>query len=103
MVGDRSECAPLVLARFAGEDGLLVVEPVNDKREIVEWHRRAEWNIGNGIDGSYDVESEMVFVFTGEAVAPESTDIVLAVGEQHIGNTTSVDLDIIIKYIIIKL
>ena len=93
MVGDRSECAPLVLARFAGEDGLLVVEPVNDKREIVEGHRRAEWDIGNGVDGSYDVESEIVFVLAGETVTPQSTDIVLTVGEQHIGNTTSAGLN----------
>ena len=89
MVRDRSEGASLILARFAGEDGLLVVEPVNYEREVVEWHRRAERDIGNGVDGSYDVESEVVFVLAREAVAPQTTDVVLAVGEENIGDTTS--------------
>ena len=89
MVRDWSEGASLILARFAGEDGLLVVEPVNYEWEVVEWHRRAERDIGNGVDGSYDVESEVVFVLAGEAVAPQTTDVVLAVGEENIGDTTS--------------
>ena len=92
MVRDWGEGAPLILARFAGKDGLLVVEPVNDKREIVERHCRAEWDIGDRVDGSYDVESEMVFVLAREAVAPQTTDVVLTVGEEHVGNTTSVGL-----------
>lgn len=90
MVRDRCERASLVLARFAGEDSLLVVEPVNYEWEVVEGHRCAEWNIGNGVDGSDNVESEMVFVLTGETVAPQTTNVVLTVGEEHIGNTASV-------------
>ena len=92
MVRNWSEDASLILVRFAGKDGLLIVEPVNDKREIVEGHCCAEWDIGNRVDGSYDVETEMVFVLAGEAVAPQTTDVVLTVGEKHIGNTTSVGL-----------
>ena len=87
---DWREGASLVLARFTGKDGLLVVEPVHDEGEIVEGHRRTEWDIGDGVNGSYDVESKVVFVLAGEAVAPQTTDVVLTVGEEHIGNTTSV-------------
>ena len=90
MVRDRCESTPLILARFAGEYGLLVVEPVHNEGEIIERQGRTEWDISNGVDGSNNVESEMAFVLAGEAVAPQATDVVLTVGEEHIGNTTSV-------------
>ncbi len=70
MVRDRGEGAPLIFTRLAGKDSLLVVEPVNNEREVVERHCRTEWDISNRIDGSDNVESEMVFVLTREAVAP---------------------------------
>ena len=50
MVRDRREGAFLVLAGLAGEDCLLVVEPVNDEREVVERHRCTERDISNGVD-----------------------------------------------------
>ena len=90
MVGDRGEQASMKLASSAGEDGLFVVEPVNDKREIIEGHGGAKGDVSDGVDRSDDVESEMSLVFARETVAPQTTDVVLAVGEEHVGYATSV-------------
>ena len=94
VVRDRCKRTSLILTRLAGEDGFLVVEPVDDEGKIVERERRTERDIGDGVDRGNDVESEVFFVFTGEAVTPQTTDIVLAVGEENIGDTTSVRVKI---------
>ena len=63
---------------------------MDDKREIIKGHGRAKGDVGDGIDRSDDVESKMFLVFAGETVAPQTTDVILAVGEEDIGHTTSV-------------
>ena len=68
---------------------------MDDKGEVVEGHRRTEWDIGDWIYRSYDVEPEVFPVLPRKAVTPQTTDVVLAVGQQHIGNTSSVGLRVV--------
>ena len=54
---------------------------MDDKGEVVEGHRRTEWDIGDWIYRSYDVEPEVFPVLPRKAVTPQTTDVVLAVGQ----------------------
>ena len=75
---------------FVCESCLLVVKPVYNKREVLYRYCRSKWDVCHGIDGSSYEKMKALFLIGGKGVAPETTDIVLTISEEDIGNASSV-------------
>ena len=74
---------------LAGVRHLLVVEPVDDERGILNRHRGAEGYVSYGVNGSSEEKLEEVGLWgllAKNVVAPQTTDIVPASRQEHIGH-----------------
>ncbi len=88
-VGDRSGHTLLEFIHLGRECSLLVVEPVDNKWLIIQWHGRPERDVSHWIYRCSNEEAQSTHFGVGQGVAPDSTHIVSAVSQEDIGDAAT--------------